>query len=50
MRPSDRKRRSPWVIAIIVGFAIMIAANGAFIYIAVTGADPVVSSYVTERR
>lgn len=46
----ERNRRSPWVIAILVGFALMICANAVFIYIAVSGADPVVSSYVIERR
>lgn len=39
-----------WVIGIIVGFALTVAANAVFIYIAVSGADPVASSYVTERR
>ena len=50
MAQPDRRRVSPWVVAIIVGFAIIFAANAAFIYIAVTGADPVVSSYARERR
>ncbi|HEY0305281.1 MAG TPA: hypothetical protein VGC44_09915 [Longimicrobiales bacterium] len=46
----DRNTRSPWVIAIIIGFALMIVANGLFIYVAVSGADPVAASYRTERR
>jgi hypothetical protein len=46
----DRKQRSPWVLAIIIGFALMIAANAVFIYVAVSGADPVAASYRTEPR
>jgi hypothetical protein len=38
------------VVAIIVGFALMIAANAVFIYVAVSGADPVAASYRTEPR
>ncbi len=47
--PQDRKR-SPWVVGIIVGFALMIAANAVFIYVAISGADPVAASYQTEPR
>ena len=47
-RPASRW--SPWVVAIVVGLALVAIANGAFIYIAVSGADPVVPSYVTEPR
>ncbi|HEX5632638.1 MAG TPA: hypothetical protein VFX50_05395 [Gemmatimonadales bacterium] len=42
--------RSPWVTAIVIGFALMIAVNAAFIWIAVRGQDPVVPSYSTESR
>lgn len=48
--PQDRKRRSPWVIAIVIGFTLMIVANAVFIYVAVSGADPVAASYRTEPR
>ncbi len=43
--PADRKQHSPWIAAIIIGFALMITANAVFIYVAVTGADPVAASY-----
>jgi hypothetical protein len=46
----DRKTRSPWVVAIIIGFALMVVANAVFIYVAVSGADPIAASYRTERR
>jgi hypothetical protein len=48
--PAARKRHSPWIAAIIIGFVLMIAANAVFIYVAVSGADPVASSYRTEPR
>jgi hypothetical protein len=48
--PTDRKQHSPWIAAIIIGFALMIAANVVFIYVAVSGADPVAASYRTEPR
>jgi hypothetical protein len=35
---------------IVLGFVLVVAVNVLFIYIAVTGADPVVSSYTTEPR
>lgn len=50
MPDRERRRTSSWVVAIVIGFAVMIAANAVFIYIAVAGADPVVSSYSTEKR
>lgn len=45
-----RDRRSPWVVAIIAGLAIMALVNFAFIYVAVRGADDVVPSYDLEHR
>lgn len=46
-----QERRVPvWVLGILIGFAVMLAANAVFIYIAVSGADPVVSSYINEPR
>ncbi len=39
-----------WIVAIVTGFAIMIAVNFYFAYVAVTGADPVVGSYESEAR
>jgi hypothetical protein len=41
-------RRWPWAIAI--GLFLVIVVNALFAWIAVSGADPVVSSYNTERR
>jgi len=35
---------------IVLGFLLVVAINVLFVYIAVTGADPVVSSYTTEPR
>jgi hypothetical protein len=46
----ERGRRSPWVIAIVVGFVVIVLVNMGFIYIAVKGADPVVPSYNAEER
>ena len=46
----DRRRHSPWIAAIVIGFALMIAANAIFIYVAVSGADPVAASYRAEPR
>lgn len=43
-------RRSPWIIAIVVGLVLVAIVNVLFIWIAVRGQDPVVRSYVTEPR
>jgi hypothetical protein len=43
-------RRSPWPIAIAIGLSIVVLTNAAFIYIAVSGADPVAQSYRVEQR
>ena len=45
-----RAKRSPWVIGIIIGFAVMLLMNAVFITIAVKGADSVVPSYETGER
>lgn len=39
-----------WPRAILIGLLLVVAVNIAFIYIAVSGADEVVSSYLTEGR
>ena len=44
------RRRSPWVIAIVVGLTVMVLVNVAFIIVAVRGADEVVPSYTTGQR
>lgn len=46
MARSDRL----WPTVIIVGLVLVGLVNGIFIYIAVSGADDVVPSYVTEER
>jgi hypothetical protein len=45
---SPAGRRWPWAIAI--GLLIVIVVNVTFAYIAIHGADRVVSSYTTEPR
>jgi hypothetical protein len=47
---SPTRRGLSWPAAIIIGFLLMVVVNAAFIYIAVSGADPVVPSYTTEGR
>ena len=39
-----------WPLAIALGLAAVVLVNILFIYIAVSDADPVVPSYVTEHR
>ncbi len=39
-----------WPIGIAIGLLIMMAVNVCFIYIAVSGADEVVPSYMEEER
>lgn len=39
-----------WPIFITLGLALVVLVNAIFIYIAVSGADEVVPSYVTEER
>jgi len=40
---------SPWPAAIFVGLLIVVVVNMVFIYIAFSGADPVVPSYLQQR-
>jgi hypothetical protein len=47
---SAPERRSPWVLAIIIGLTMMVLVNIAFIVVAVRGADDVVPSYNLEQR
>jgi hypothetical protein len=47
---TDDRRRSPWVIGIIIGFVVVVLVNAGFIYVAVKGADRVVPSYNAEAR
>jgi hypothetical protein len=46
----QERRRSPWVVGIVVGLVIVVLVNAGFIYVAVKGADPVVPSYRFEER
>ena len=39
-----------WVWAIAIGLSIVVVVNAVFAYIAIHGADTVVSSYTTEPR
>jgi hypothetical protein len=39
-----------WPVAIIVALLIVVAVNAAYIWVAVSGADDVVPSYVAEDR
>jgi len=39
-----------WPVGIIVGFALIVAVNIAFIVLAVTGADPIAESYIEQPR
>lgn len=50
MKGTHMKKRSPWILGIIVGFIIVVVVNFGFIYIAVKGADPVAPSYNAEGR
>lgn len=42
--------RSIWPAALVIGMLIVILMNIAFIWIAVSGEDPVVDTYQTEPR
>lgn len=48
--PTEKRNRSPWPLAIIAGLTLVAIWNAGFIYIAVSGADPVDPSYVAEAR
>lgn len=48
--PQPIPTRSPWPRMIVLGFLLVVAVNVLFIYIAVTGSDPVVPSYTAEPR
>lgn len=50
MPAAERKRLSPWVIAIVAGLTLVATVNVIFIVVAFRGADPVVSSYQLEPR
>jgi hypothetical protein len=47
---SPPRRRSPWVLAIVLGLLLMALVNFAFIYLAVSDADQIVPSYQLEHR
>lgn len=48
--PAPPGRRSPWPAMIALGLLLVAVVNFVFIYIAVSGADPVVASYPAEPR
>lgn len=39
-----------WPLAIVLGFCVIVVVNALFIMVAVSGADPVVPSYVEAER
>lgn len=39
-----------WPIGIVIGLAIMVSVNLAFIYIAVSGSEPLEPTYVEAKR
>jgi hypothetical protein len=39
-----------WPLGIIIGFLLVGLANAGLVYFAISGADPVVSSYHTDHR
>jgi len=45
---SRAARRWPW--AIVIGLSLVVLVNALFAYLAIRGADHVVSSYRTESR
>jgi len=49
-RPLEIRADWIWPVAIIVALLIVVAVNAAYIWVAVSGADDVVPSYVTEDR
>ncbi|MGI9629101.1 MAG: hypothetical protein ACR2QM_19920 [Longimicrobiales bacterium] len=60
IRPTGQKEPAPreielsrdqlWPMAIAIGLALVVVVNVVFIYIAVSEADEVVPSYLTEER
>ena len=49
-RSGDSSNSRLWPVLITVGLVLVVLVNAIFIYIAVSGADDVVPSYVTEER
>ncbi|MHB0948509.1 MAG: hypothetical protein ACYC3Q_05150 [Gemmatimonadaceae bacterium] len=43
-------KRSPWPVAIVAGLALVLLANGVYIYLALSHTDAVAASYTTEKR
>jgi hypothetical protein len=50
MSNGTTEARNWWPIGIGIALALVVLLNAAFIWIAVSGSDPVVSSYTTEAR
>ncbi|NNF29223.1 MAG: hypothetical protein HKN73_18500 [Gemmatimonadetes bacterium] len=49
-RTVELSRDHLWPLAIVLGLAAVVLVNLLFIYVAVSEADPVVPSYVSEHR
>lgn len=43
-------KRSPWPVAIVAGLALVLVANGVYVYLALSHRDAVAASYTTEQR
>lgn len=39
-----------WTVGLVCGFLVVFAVNGLLIYLAVSGADPVVPSYLESQE
>lgn len=39
-----------WTLGLILGFAVVLFANGVLVYSALSGDDPIDPTYVTEAR
>jgi len=46
MSTTDRR----WPIGLLIAFVVMALVNGAFVWVALSGRDPVAESYLTEPR
>lgn len=46
MSTTDRR----WPIGLFIAFTVMILVNGVFVWVALSGRDPVDQSYVAEPR
>lgn len=50
MVSTEARRNWMWPLAVVLGLMAVVAVNVGFAVIAITGADEVVESYLTEER